>query len=351
MKKFLAKEISKIFLNEEKGVPDDVIKAYNFIENKIVEVYSKINNENWELLKDVDGKEHENALMYKKNIHIYGDDLFFDDLDLFIYFIKVNDKITDLEISNSNRGRLFKGKTLFNKKDKKVDYAYIELSLCLRENESIVNKNSRHLIFHELMHLYEQAQRNLKGNNKETRHDVYNQIEQNIIHNDIIKNVNFLIYCMFYFEGNANIGGLYNELMFSDAYDFDTLEKELYESRFYNNYLIHLKNPENFIKKEDIVKLENSDFNIINTKIEEWLKKYNFKNTRNFYFYYRGNKEQYFKRLFDLSKKTYEDLLKRSKKVIDKVIKDKNNSLIKESYNKYKSQFTLFAKGDCLFPY
>lgn len=333
-KKIIKEEIDKMFLKEANGVPEEIKKVTKILENEIYKNFILIDDKDWQKVYDSNNKKIDGAQKSYLSISLDSTDFFFTKINFKINLIKItDDKISEEIIKKSNRGQFLERYLYFNRTTKKIDDANFELFLCFRNND-ILNSYAKNLIFHELMHLYRAYHEKLtKFKDTKSKDDVYNSLSLVKTNNLTIKKIIHIIYCMLNFENDANIGGLYSELMNSSADSIENLKKEVYNTVFYSEYMVLLKEPEKYINQDEINNLTNEDFDIINKKIKEESVMMNIKTLKNYDFYFRGNKELYFKKLFDKSKELYLKLLKRIDKVVIEVHKDKNPSLIKERYN------------------
>lgn len=332
IKNIILETINNNIIKEEYGVPEDALKASSLLEKEIEKSFE--NGGRWVHVYDSKDNLVENVQKMNKIIHIDGfqSNLFFDDLNIHVSFIQVNNEnISDEIIEKSNRGEEINQEVKINSQTKKLEYADIKLNICFRSND-VLNENVKNLILHELTHIYETYQRKLHNKTKKTKDDVYNAININVISNETIKKINFLIYCTLYFEKNANISALYKNLMHTSSLSLENIKQDFLNSIYYKNFLLYLKSPELYITEEEIKILNDKDFAELNNQIKNLSQNYGFKNINNFLFYYKGDKKQYFDKIFNYSKNIYEKIYKKCQRVIFKAYKDKNPTFIQEGY-------------------
>jgi hypothetical protein len=325
--------------------------------DEIQKKYLQIKDEIWNNLY-IDNVMSKNAKTYGAFIVVPSEGLrlpentFFDKIHLRVTLIKMSGDKEDREfIRKNNKGEIFPEYFTFNPKTKKVENALADLFICFY-GENLFNRYCKYAIHHEVAHLFVEYNKKLnKRNTGKDKQDIYNSLCHIKDNNVVIKKVLFLIYCLLKFEHDANMQGLYAELFYSNLNKKEQLQNDVYETHYYLEYLSKLKEPEKFITKEEINSLKNEDFAVINDKIKKEAEQWKIKTIKNYEFYFRGDKEKYFKNLFDMAKKSYEEAMKRIKKVVDKVYKDKDTSLIKE-YKPYT--LTHMWNEDCkdiiLFP-
>jgi len=351
IKNIILEIINNNIIEEEYGVPEDALKASNVLEKEIKKTFES--GGRWSVVYDSKNNLINNVQKMNKIIHIDGFEkgLFFEDLNVHISFIQINDEnISNEIIEKSNRGEEINQEVKINPQTKKLEYADIKLNVCFRHND-VLNENVKNLILHELTHIYETYQRKLHNKIRKTKDDVYNSININSLSNETIKKINFLIYCTLYFERNANISALYKNLMHTSSLSLENIKQDFLKSIYYKNFLLYLKEPEFYITQKEIDALNDKDFIDLNNQIKDLIKNYSFENTNNFLFYYRVNKKQYFDKIFNYSKNIYEKIYKKCQRVIFKVYKDKNPTFIQEGYKPGRQHIKIYPdfNNDFLF--
>ncbi len=336
IRKIIKEEIEKIFLSEEKGVSEEVIKATNEVVKKIAEYEEKIQEIEWDSVI-YKGGINLPAEKYEKNIEISFNDLFFEDVSFNLTFVRALGKnIPDDIISISNRAKLFRN-VVFNEKNGKIKNCHIDVKLCY--NKNIDNYITRGVISHELSHLYESFKR--KSPELSKKHEFYNAVHSMSIGGSKLEKITFLFYCMCYFELNANIHFLYEELYGNKfVNDYKDGLKWYYNTVTYKENLINLEKPENIIGVNFVKTINKNDLQFLNSSINDVFYNLGIKNEKfKKYLYFNdkiGTIETYFERIKNLCKELYKLYFKRVGKVIIKVVDDKNKSFLKEDDDNYK---------------
>lgn len=319
----IKKITTPMLIPEEMGVSNHVLKAVDVICKEILDNYQSMKRtKKWKPVLDNKNNKIKGALKTRELLSIDGDtnDLFFDELYIDLTAISIsNSNISDETIKNSNAGEEELRKCYVDTNTGKILNAKINITLCYRD-DNIINNITERMLAHELTHVFETSERTKKNDKRKTKDDLYNSIiHSNLKNSDyIIKKILYLIYCGLYFERNANITALYKELMHSPFFQYENIKNHVKSTDTFKNYISVLKTPNSFITTEDIKNTTIENLKYLTLKLKEF-------NIR-----VKEDKISFFDELFKMSKYKCEKIERKIDKLVFKVYKDKNPSLLQE---------------------
>jgi len=176
IRKIIREEIDKIMLFEEKGVPEEVIKATRKVVDRLVRYEKTILDDEWHDIESKDQFKIKAKSFKDESIFFHFYNLFFDGLSMGVEFLKLNDVNSDQRIkTNSTKGEILRDSVRFNFDKSKIKVARINLRICY--TNKIDELYVYGTISHELTHLYEVFKRKEPVVSK--KHMIYNQIKYN----------------------------------------------------------------------------------------------------------------------------------------------------------------------------
>lgn len=340
VRQLIKEELDRMFFTEERHVSMEVDDATKYVIQRLVEEEKNIKEGDWMPMKPRTG-EDVSALKSEEFFSIKSNDLFFEKIHFNVQFVKILSSNKDVDIDelilNSNRGYVYLDRIILD--ENKVKEATIKLRLCYIDN---VDNNYTHAVVdHELKHLFELLKRRQLKFSK--RDNLNNQIHNSTKEENKLKKLTFLFYCLCKSEISASIQSVYGELYSSNSVDKDRFLQLFYKTNVYKNFFKHLKEPENYLKKEFIETITVGDLEKLNEKILATLEDFELEDTEKeyeIYFKPTDTIDGYLQRLFKFCKQAYDKLFRNVGSVISLVIDNKNKSFIGEMKIKMKNLYS-----------